>query len=186
MHLMPLSASSAPPEPTSRERLNSTITHFQALVDQWEPEIKTDLENCEKWRSSALKNDKLAGWGLKGAVAGGVLAMVGAGVSLAMGLGTHGVFPGLGVFLVGITVCQVACMRRDSAQMEYQMTFPSVKHRQELLKTRAYPQLEQARAALLKQDTEEMTALADGLRQVGNIMETKDSLVVGGTLIRKR
>lgn len=179
-------ASASAPAADQRESLLRTIKHTQDLVDKWQPEVETDLANCENWRKTARFNDKLGLWGLKAAIAGGGLAALGGGASLLMGHGTLGCFPGLAIFAVGIVISQVGTMRRDNAQLEFSMKYTPALNRQEMLQNKLLPRLAEARAALHAQDEAEMKKLAEGLSQMGSIMESSNAVTVGGTRIRKR
>lgn len=163
-----------------------TIKHTQDLLDKWQPEVETDLANCENWRKAAQFNHKLGGWGLKAAVVGGGLAALGGGVSTLMGYGTLGAFPGLAVFAVGIVISQVGTMRRDNAQLEFSMKYRPALNKQEMIRNKLLPRLAEARAALHDQDEAEMKKMAEGLSQMGSIIESSSAVTVGGTILRKR
>lgn len=174
-----------------RPELKVALQRTRDLIDEWEGEVKRDLDQCERHIVTARINDhrggvalKVAGVGLGMVVVGGLFGLV-AGAPLAM-------FPGLGVFTVAILVTQVCTGRRDRANLEHQMLYRPALNKAELLKRQLYPRLERQQAELGAEEervAEHQGALvhqlADGLSQPGQIGQHQGALVIGGTVVRR-
>lgn len=185
----PISASGAPED--RRAELREALQRTRDLIDEWEGEVKRDLELCERHLVTARINDhrggvalKVAGAGLGMVVVGGIFGLV-AGAPLAM-------FPGLGVFTAAILVTQVCTGRRDHANLERQMLYRPALHKAELLKSRLYPRLEVQQAELGAEEERvaehqgaQVRQLAEGLSQPGQIGQHHGALVIGGSVVRR-
>ncbi len=170
-----------------RPELRENLQRTRDLIDEWEGEVKRDLELCERHLATARINDqrggvalKVAGAGLGMVVVGGLFGLV-AGAPLAM-------FPGLGVFTAAILVTQVCTGRRDHANLERQMLYRPALHKAELLKSQLHPRLERQQAELGAEEERvagaQVRQLAEGLGQPGQIGQRQGALVIGGTVVR--
>ncbi len=178
---------SAVPE-DRRPELREALQRTRDLIDQWEGEVKRDLDLCERHLETARVNDHRGGVAIK--VAGAALGMVMVGGLFGLVAGAPlAMFPGLGVFTAAILVTQVCTGRRDRANLERQMLYRPAQLKAERLMSQLHPRLEAQQAELGAEEKrvaeQQVYRLSEGLSQPGQIGQRQGALVIGGTVVRR-
>jgi hypothetical protein len=174
---------------TVTEQLQSTIDHSQKLADQWEGEMVGYYQRVDQLDVSIRKLDtrSKAGWWIAGA--GGALVVAGLVYGAVAGPGTVAAIPGILVTFGGLGLAQFSDLSAGSQRRERGRLQHTVDFRRELLDKKVYPQLESARASLQAEEErqhQEMQALLDGMRSVGQLSERAGDVLIGGSVLRKR